>query len=149
MCSSFRCTHTVCVPRFITCLPSGSKGISPIPLRCNFPYARRGALAIPSTNTCGATSYLSLRVSRIIYETQCRYALYGTWDLLGTLTICCILAAFILRMSALSNEFFLFHAQFFYALSAPFLLSRMLLLSQINATLGPMTQVRHQVGFLL
>lgn len=39
------------------------------------------------------------------------------------------------------REFDLFYAQFFYALSAPLLFSRLLVLSQIDATLGPMTQV--------
>lgn len=44
-------------------------------------------------------------------------------------------------MIALDNDFFLFYAQFFYALSAPLLFSRLLMLAQIYATLGPMTQV--------
>lgn len=39
------------------------------------------------------------------------------------------------------SKFDLFYAQFFYALSAPLLFSRLLVLSQIDATLGPMTQV--------
>lgn len=78
-----------------------------------------------------------------IWQTRekCRYVFYDTWNFLDTLTICCILVAFIFRMMALNSEDFLFHAQFFYALSAPLLFSRLLVLSQIDATLGPMTQV--------
>lgn len=70
-----------------------------------------------------------------------RYVFYDTWNFLDTSTICCILVAFIFRMIALQEESVLFHAQFFYALSAPLLFSRLLVLSQIDATLGPMTQV--------
>eukprot|EP00752_Nemacystus_decipiens_P011859 g10519.t1 len=70
-----------------------------------------------------------------------RYVFYDTWNFLDTSTILCILIAFVFRMIALNNDFFLFHAQFFYALSAPLLFSRLLVLSQIDATLGPMTQV--------
>ena len=75
-----------------------------------------------------------------------RYVFYDTWNFLDTSTICCILVAFIFRMIALdqNDEFFLFHAQFFYALSAPLLFSRLLVLSQIDATLGPMTQVSYR-----
>ncbi|CAM9206508.1 unnamed protein product [Ectocarpus fasciculatus] len=70
-----------------------------------------------------------------------RYVFYDTWNFLDTSTIGCILVAFIFRMIALDDQFFLFHAQFFYALSAPLLFSRLLVLSQIDGTLGPMTQV--------
>ncbi|CAM9154277.1 unnamed protein product, partial [Ectocarpus fasciculatus] len=70
-----------------------------------------------------------------------RYVFYDTWNFLDTSTIGCILVAFIFRMIALDDDFFLFHAQFFYAASAPLLFSRLLVLSQIDATLGPMTQV--------
>ena len=76
-----------------------------------------------------------------ILDANLRYVFYDTWNFLDTTTICCILVAFIFRMAALEKEPLLFHAQFFYALSAPLLFSRLLVLSQIDATLGPMTQV--------
>ncbi|CAN0582989.1 unnamed protein product, partial [Ectocarpus sp. 12 AP-2014] len=47
-----------------------------------------------------------------------RYVFYDTWNFLDTSTIGCILIAFIFRVIALDDKFFLFHAQFFYALSA-------------------------------
>ncbi|CAM9266991.1 unnamed protein product [Ectocarpus sp. 4 AP-2014] len=70
-----------------------------------------------------------------------RYVFYDTWNFLDTSTIGCLLVTFVFRMIALDDDFFLFHAQFFYAASAPLLFSRLLVLSQIDATLGPMTQV--------
>lgn len=53
-----------------------------------------------------------------------------TWNFLDTTTICCILHAVVFRMIALDDQGFLF-AQFFYALSAPLLFSRLLILSQL------------------
>ncbi|CAM9931417.1 unnamed protein product, partial [Ectocarpus sp. 13 AM-2016] len=69
-----------------------------------------------------------------------RYVFYDTWNFLDTSTIGCLLVTFVFRMIALDDDFFLFHAQFFYAASAPLLFSRLLVLSQIDVTLGPMTQ---------
>ncbi|CAM9807163.1 unnamed protein product [Ectocarpus sp. 6 AP-2014] len=68
------------------------------------------------------------------------YVFYDTWNFLDTSTIGCLFVTFVFRMIALDDDFFLFHAQFFYAASAPLLFSRLLVLSQIDATLGPMTQ---------
>eukprot|EP00903_Cladosiphon_okamuranus_P014655 g13588.t2 len=70
-----------------------------------------------------------------------RYVFYDSWNFLESTTICCILLAFVFRIRALDEEGFLFYAQFFYALSAPLLFSKLLILSQIDAILGPMTQV--------
>ncbi|CAN0140980.1 unnamed protein product, partial [Scytosiphon promiscuus] len=70
-----------------------------------------------------------------------RYVFYDTWNFLDTLTILCIVVAFVYRIIALDDESSLFYAQFFLALSAPLLFSRLLVLSQIDSTLGPMTQV--------
>ncbi|CAM9923666.1 unnamed protein product, partial [Scytosiphon promiscuus] len=71
-----------------------------------------------------------------------RYVFFDTWNFLDTLTIMCILLAFVFRMiTRFHDEMDIFHAQFFYALSAPLLFSRLLVLSQIDATLGPTTQV--------
>ncbi|CAM9233322.1 unnamed protein product, partial [Ectocarpus sp. 12 AP-2014] len=69
------------------------------------------------------------------------YVFYDTWNFLDTSTIGCILVAFVFRMIALDDDSFFFHAQFFYAISAPLLFSRLLVLAQIDTTLGPMTQV--------
>ena len=44
-------------------------------------------------------------------------------------------------MIALQNGFFLFHAQFFFALSAPLLFAKLLVIGQIYVSLGAMTQV--------
>ncbi|CAM9397930.1 unnamed protein product [Ectocarpus fasciculatus] len=69
------------------------------------------------------------------------YVFYDTWNFLDTSTIGCLLVTFVFRMIALDDDFFFFHAQFFYASSAPLLFWRLLVLSQIDSTLGPMTQV--------
>ncbi|CAM9237184.1 unnamed protein product [Ectocarpus sp. 12 AP-2014] len=74
-------------------------------------------------------------------STFTRYVFYDTWNFLDTSTIGCILVAFVFRMIALDDDSFFFHAQFFYAISAPLLFSRLLVLAQIDTTLGPMTQV--------
>ncbi len=64
------------------------------------------------------------------------------------MTVTTVLVAFVFRLMGMSNfegsttpddSFFL--AQFFFASSAPLLFARLLLLLQIDATLGPMTHV--------
>lgn len=70
-------------------------------------------------------------------------------------TIATVSLAFLFRLlgmpenggAATPAEYF-FGAQFFLALSAPLLFARLLRLSQIDDTLGPMTQVRLlSIGF--
>eukprot|EP00903_Cladosiphon_okamuranus_P014653 g13587.t1 len=93
-------------------------------------------LSEPRLSDIGAGSRFNRMVSAFT-----RYVFFDTWNFLDTSTIVCILVAFIFRMLALNDDFFLFHAQFFLALSAPLLFWRLLVLSQIDSTLGPMTQV--------
>ncbi|CAN0416276.1 unnamed protein product [Ascophyllum nodosum] len=78
-----------------------------------------------------------------------RYILHDTWNLLDVLSIVFVLVAFIFRLRGLTrfggpskpgDDFFM--AQFFLACSAPLLFARLLLLSQIDGTLGPMMQAR-------
>ncbi|CBN74318.1 Ankyrin Repeat Transient Receptor Potential Channel [Ectocarpus siliculosus] len=120
-----------------------------MPARRHKPPKRQVSKNDGSTRT-GSEQPLSFpRISRLgtgnrfnrMVSAFTRYVFYDTWNFLDTSTIGCILVAFIFRMIALDDKFFLFHAQFFYALSAPLLFSRLLVLSQIDATLGPMTQV--------
>ncbi|CAN0376362.1 unnamed protein product, partial [Ascophyllum nodosum] len=77
-----------------------------------------------------------------------RYILHDTWNLLDVLSIAFVLVAFIFRLRGLTrfggpskpgDDFFI--AQFFLASSAPLLFARLLLLSQIDGTLGPMIQI--------
>lgn len=86
-----------------------------------------------------------------------RYLFYDTWNILDTLTIVVVAVAFLFRIMALDDGWSakdeelvgtgvsphdnFFMAQFFLALSAPLLFARVLFLSQIDDTLGPMTQV--------
>ncbi|CAN0442122.1 unnamed protein product [Ectocarpus sp. 12 AP-2014] len=101
------------------------------------PGTKMGGRVEPGISHLGAGSNFNRMVSAFT-----RYVFYDTWNFMDTSTICCILVAFIFRMIArFDSEFDLFYAQFFYALSAPLLFSRLLVLSQIDATLGPMTQV--------
>ncbi|CAM9206588.1 unnamed protein product [Ectocarpus fasciculatus] len=101
------------------------------------PQTEEGGRVEPGISNLGAGSNFNRMVSAFT-----RYVFYDTWNFMDTSTICCILVAFIFRMIArFDSEFDLFYAQFFYALSAPLLFSRLLVLSQIDATLGPMTQV--------
>lgn len=80
-----------------------------------------------------------------------RYILHDTWNLLDVLSITFVTVAFIFRLKGLpkfggqrepGDDFFL--SQFFLAWSAPLLFARLLLLSQIDGTLGPMIQARHR-----
>ncbi|CAM9784847.1 unnamed protein product, partial [Scytosiphon promiscuus] len=77
-----------------------------------------------------------------------RYVGNDTWNVLDALTVVCVLVAFIARLLAMprfggpsepAGSFFL--AQFFLAASAPLFFARLLLLPQIDGTLGPMTQI--------
>lgn len=96
----------------------------------------------------------------------CRYLFQDTWNILDTLTIGTIAMAFVARILGLggnwsadeggmtndddldaSTEFSrgaFFASQFFLAAVAPMLFARLLFLSQIDSTLGPMTQVTPQ-----
>eukprot|EP00903_Cladosiphon_okamuranus_P021649 g19903.t1 len=77
-----------------------------------------------------------------------RYLFHDTWNLVDTFTIVTVFLAFLFRVLAMPEyggaktpaEFF-FAAQFFLAVSAPLLFARLLRLSQIDDTLGPMTQI--------
>ncbi|CAB1096081.1 unnamed protein product [Ectocarpus sp. CCAP 1310/34] len=77
-----------------------------------------------------------------------RYLFYDTWNLLDTLTLSTVFLAFIFRLLGI-REFggpadpgdYFFVAQFFLAASAPLLFARLLRLSQIDSTLGPMIQI--------
>ncbi|CAM9548053.1 unnamed protein product, partial [Ectocarpus fasciculatus] len=77
-----------------------------------------------------------------------RYLFYDTWNLLDTLTLSTVFLAFIFRLLGM-REFggpadpgdYFFVAQFFLAVSAPLLFARLLRLSQIDNTLGPMIQI--------
>lgn len=77
-----------------------------------------------------------------------RYLFHDTWNLVDTSTIVTVSLAFLFRVLGMPSyggattpaEYF-FAAQFFLALSAPLLFARLLRLSQIDDTLGPMTQV--------
>lgn len=75
--------------------------------------------------------------------------MHDTWNLLDISSIIFVVVAFIFRLRGLTrfggpeepgDDFFF--AQFFLAWSAPLLFSRLLLLSQIDGTLGPMIQAR-------
>lgn len=63
------------------------------------------------------------------------------------MTVVCVFVAFVARLLAMprfggppdpAGSFFV--AQFFLAISAPFIFARLLLVPQIDGTLGPMTQ---------
>eukprot|EP00903_Cladosiphon_okamuranus_P014652 g13586.t1 len=110
-----------------------------IPARRHKPHRKRitrDGKKIPLISCRGTGQRFNRMVSAFT-----RYVFYDTWNFLDTSTICCILVAFIFRMVALTNKDQLFYAQLFFAMSAPLLFSRLLVLSQIDATLGPMTQV--------
>lgn len=83
-----------------------------------------------------------------------RYLFYDAWNILDTTTIMCVMAAFVFRVIAQRqargpppneggedepSSFYL--AQVLLAASAPLLFARILALSQIDDTLGPMTQI--------
>eukprot|EP00752_Nemacystus_decipiens_P009021 g8052.t1 len=77
-----------------------------------------------------------------------RYIGHDTWNLLDAMTVVCVLVAFIARLLAMpmfggpadpGGSFFV--AQVFLAFSAPLFFARLLLLPQIDGTLGPMTQI--------
>ncbi|CAM9621106.1 unnamed protein product [Ectocarpus sp. 13 AM-2016] len=77
-----------------------------------------------------------------------RYLFYDTWNLLDTLTLSTVPLAFFFRLLG-TREFggpatpgdYFFAAQFFLAFSAPLLFARLLRLSQVDGTLGPMIQI--------
>lgn len=81
----------------------------------------------------------------------CRYVYYDTWNVLDALTITCIMVAFVFRLvgrydpwgvdETITSGRSFFIAQLLLAISGPLLFARALLLSQIDHTLGPMTQV--------
>ncbi|CAB1107646.1 unnamed protein product [Ectocarpus sp. CCAP 1310/34] len=120
-----------------------------VPARRHKPPKRQVPKNEDNTRAGSEQSLSSPRISRPgtrnrfnrIVSTFTWNVFYDTWKFLDTPTIGCILVAFIFRVTTLDDKFFLFHARFFYALSAPRLFSRLLVLSQIDATLGPMTQV--------
>lgn len=93
------------------------------------------------------------------------YLFQDTWNILDTITIFTILVTFVTRILGLGgdwsssedddsgdNEVFLsargsfFVSRFLLASIAPMLLSRLLFLYQIDATLGPMVQVNRAAG---
>ena len=84
----------------------------------------------------------SKRLRRVVRHTPRRY-FYDKWNFLDVTTIALVFVAFVFRMIELATERSsdLFIAQFFMAATAPFLFSRVLFLSQVGSTLGPMTQV--------
>lgn len=62
---------------------------------------------------------------------------------MDTFTIVTVVLAFVFRLlGKFAGEEHFFAAQFFLAVSAPLLFARLLRLSQIDDTLGPMTQVQ-------
>lgn len=90
--------------------------------------------------------------------TQYRYLFYDTWNILDTVTIIIVAIAFICRLMAVrqgedwslgsdgtgegsEDAPWFFAAQVLLAMAAPFLFARLLFLSQIDDTLGPMAQV--------
>lgn len=77
-----------------------------------------------------------------------RYLFHDTWNLVDLLTIVMVSLAFIFRLLGMPKNGgevtpagHFFAAQFFLALAAPLLFARLMRLSQIDDTLGPMTQV--------
>lgn len=84
-----------------------------------------------------------------------RYLFRDAWNILDTATILCVTTAFVYRIIALrasqgmaaadamttEEQESRFKAQCFLAASAPLLFARLLSLSQIDDTLGPMTRV--------
>eukprot|EP00752_Nemacystus_decipiens_P006636 g5966.t1 len=74
-------------------------------------------------------------------STLTRYFFYDTWNLIDMLTIVTVFLGFVFRlMGKFAREEHFFAAQFFLAVSAPLLFARLLRLTQIDDTLGPMTQ---------
>lgn len=78
----------------------------------------------------------------------------NAWNVLDTLTILCVMVAFVSRIIGVvyytedtkETDIRAFYvAQLFLAISAPLLFARVLSLSQIDDTLGPMTHVRGDV----
>ena len=74
--------------------------------------------------------------------------MHDTWNFIDAMSIIFVVVAFTFRLrgtldpgpsASPSDDFFL--AQFFLAASTPFFFARLLLLSQIDETLGPMIQV--------
>eukprot|EP00903_Cladosiphon_okamuranus_P011821 g11108.t2 len=75
-------------------------------------------------------------------STFTRYFFYDTWNLVDIFTIVTVFLSFVFRLLGMSaGEEHFFAAQFFLAVSAPLLFARLLLLTQIDDTLGPMTQI--------
>ncbi|CBN74319.1 Transient Receptor Potential Channel. Partial sequence [Ectocarpus siliculosus] len=138
--------HGCCVGRFESIISSCRQPLwfNDKPKRWTIPHSTilpglqfslAGVLGKPET-------FYQVPAIRFVFEIfTYLYVFYDTWNFLDTSTIGCLLVTFVFRMIALDDDFFLFHAQFFYAASAPLLFSRLLVLSQIDATLGPMTQV--------
>eukprot|EP00903_Cladosiphon_okamuranus_P019883 g18275.t1 len=115
--------------------------------------AQMDSVAGATPDNSAATESGSNSKSRVkgigdIAYAACRYIGHDTWNLLDAMTVACVLVAFIARLLAMprfggppdpGGSFFV--AQVFLAFSAPLFFARLLLLPQIDGTLGPMTQI--------